>query len=63
MGFENLRVTKGDRLGLGKDGLRVWDGNVLESGCDDGCTTVNIKFIELEKGGRSLCGSAGYGLD
>ena len=32
----------------GKDGLGVWDGNVLKLGCDDGCTTINIiKFIEF----------------
>ena len=34
----------------GKDGLGVWDGNVVNLGCDDGCTTINIiKFIELRK--------------
>ena len=28
----------------------VWDGNVLELGCDDGCRTINIiKYIELLK--------------
>ena len=41
-------VTKGDRV-VGSDGLGVWDGNV-KSGCDDGCTTINvIKFIEFKK--------------
>ena len=30
----------------GRDGLGVWDENVLKLGCDDGCTTINIiKFI------------------
>ena len=24
-----------------RDGLGVWDGNVLKSGCDDGCMTIN----------------------
>ena len=33
----------------GRDGLGVWDGNVLKLGCDDGCTTTNIiKFTELK---------------
>ena len=41
-------VTKGDRLGYGRDGLGGWDGNVLKLGYDDGCTTIK-KFIELQK--------------
>ena len=42
-------VTKGDRFGRGRNGLRVWDGNVVKLGCDDGCTTRNtIKFIEYK---------------
>ena len=33
----------------GREGLGVWDGNVVKLGCDDGCTTINIiKFIELK---------------
>ena len=48
---EKHMVTKGNRLGLGEEGgvdWGVWDGNVLKSGCDDGCTTINIiKFTEL----------------
>ena len=29
------------------DGLGVWDGNAINLGCDDYCTTINvIKFIE-----------------
>ena len=48
--FEKLMVTKGNILAGGKDGLGVWDGNVLKLGCDDGCTTINIiKFIEFRK--------------
>ena len=44
--FEKLMVTKGDRLEA-RDGLGLWDGNVLKLGCGDGCTTINIiKFIE-----------------
>ena len=32
-----------------RDGLGVWDVNVLKLSCDDGCTTLNIiKFIELK---------------
>ena len=42
-------VTKGDSVGR-RDGLGVWDGNVVKLGCDDGCTTINIiQFIELKK--------------
>ena len=26
----------------------VWDRNVVKLGCDDGYTTINIKFIELK---------------
>ena len=34
----------------GRDGLGVWDGNVLKLGYDDDCTTTNIiKFIELKR--------------
>ena len=33
-----------------RDGLGVWDGNVITLGCDDGYTTINIiKHIELKK--------------
>ena len=40
-------VTKGDRF-WGRDGLGIWDGNVLKFGCDDGYITVSIiKFIEF----------------
>ena len=46
-------VTIRDRLGLegcGRDGLGVWDRNVIKLGCDDYCTTINVvKFIELKK--------------
>ena len=46
-GFENLWSPK-DRLG-GRDGLRVWNGNTLKLGSDDGCSTINIiKFTELK---------------
>ena len=49
--FEKLTVTKGEWL-KGRDGLRVWDGNLLKLNCDDGCTTINIiKFTELKKTG------------
>ena len=30
--FEKLTVTRGDRLEVGRDGLGVWDGNVLKLG-------------------------------
>ena len=47
--LEKLKVTKGDRL-VGRDGLGVWDGNVLKLGYDGGSITVNIiQFIELKK--------------
>ena len=43
---EKLMVSKGDRWGWGGGCTRVWDGNAIKSGCDDCCTTINIKFIE-----------------
>ena len=46
--FEKLMVTKGDRFG-GRDGLGVWDGNILKLGCDHGFTIINIiKINELK---------------
>ena len=31
-----------------RDGLGVWDGNVIQLGCDDGSKTIKIiKFIEF----------------
>ena len=45
---EKLLATKEDRLWgwRGRDGLGVWDVNVVKLGCDDGYTTINIiKFI------------------
>ena len=31
----------------GGEGLGVWDGNAIKSGCDDSCMTRNIiKFTE-----------------
>ena len=40
-------ITKGDRCWGRRGGLGVWDGNVLNLGCDDGCTVINlIKFID-----------------
>ena len=48
-------VYKGDRLGVGEDGLGVWDGNAVKLGCDDHSTTINvIKFIELKKGKKAV---------
>ena len=36
-------------MGRGKERLSGWDGNVVELGCHDGCTTINIiKFIDLK---------------
>ena len=47
--YEKLIVTKEDSLGRGKERLSGWDGNVVELGCHDGCTTINIiKFIDLK---------------
>ena len=47
--FEKFMATKEVRLGV-RDGLRVWDGNVLKLGCDNGSTIMTIiKFIELKK--------------
>ena len=43
-------ATKGDRLVGWGDGLEIWDGNAIKSGCGDHCTTINvIKFIEVKK--------------
>ena len=39
----------------GRDGLGVWDGNVVKLGCDYGCTTINIiKFIKFKKKNRRM---------
>ena len=47
--LKNLMVTKRDRLWV-RDGLGVWDENVLKLGCDDGCTMINIiKFVGFFK--------------
>ena len=49
--LKNLWLTK-EICCTGKDGLGVWDGNIVKLGCYDGCTVINIiKFIEffLEK--------------
>ena len=35
---------------MGRDGLEVWNGNVLKLDRNDGYTTINIiKFTELKK--------------
>ena len=47
--LKNLWLPKGTGC-WGRDGLGVWDGNIVKLGCNDGCTTINIiKFIELTK--------------
>ena len=34
---------------VGGGGLGIWDGNAINLGCGDGCTTINvIKFTELK---------------
>ena len=39
----------------GRIGLGVWDGNVVKSGCDDGCTTINIiKFIDFKNKNKNI---------
>ena len=49
--FEKLTVTKGDRL-RGRDGLGLWDRDILRLRCDAGHTTLNIiKFTEFLKKG------------
>ena len=30
---------------VGRDGLGVWDGNVVKLGCDNGCTTIKYNKI------------------
>ena len=48
--FEKLRFPKETGWGVGRNGLRVWDGNAIKLGCNDHCTTINVmKFIELKK--------------
>ena len=39
---------------IGGNGRWVWDGNVVKLSCDDGYTTINVKFIEFKKKKRSL---------
>ena len=35
------------QVGAWGNALKVWDGNAITFGCDDGCMTINvIKFIE-----------------
>ena len=47
--FGKLIAAKRDRFGW-RDGLGIWDGNVLKLGCNDVCTTINIiKSIESKK--------------
>ena len=44
--LKNLWLPK--ETGCGRmDRLGVWDGNVLKSGCDDGCTTINIIKLKI----------------
>ena len=42
-------VTKGDRLGVGRNGMGIWDGNIVKLGCDDGWIHISIKFTEKKK--------------
>ena len=38
------------QVGGERNGLGVWDGNIVKLGCDDRCTTINItKFIGFKK--------------
>ena len=30
------------QVGEWGDALRIWDGNAVTFGCDDGCTPVNV---------------------
>ena len=39
-------VTKGDSLEGGGMGWGFGMGNAVKLGCDDSCTTINIKFTE-----------------
>ena len=50
--LKNLWLPKGTG-GSGRGQLGVWDGKVLKLDCDDGCTTINTKFIELKKKERN----------
>ena len=45
--FEKLMLTKGESL-WGRDGLGVWDRNVVKLCCNDGRITIDIiKFTEF----------------
>ena len=41
-------VTKGSRL-WERDGLGVWDGNVIKLSCDDGGKNINNKIHGVKK--------------
>ena len=48
--FENLPLPKETGVCVAGDGLGVWDGNTVKSGCDNGCTIIKtIKFTEFKK--------------
>jgi len=36
------------------DALRVWDGNAIKFGCDDGCTTKNKEIKRNDGNGLSV---------
>ena len=45
-----IMVSKGDKLGWGRNGPEALDGNAVKWGCDDCCTTINvIKIIQFKK--------------
>ena len=47
--LKNLWLPKETGWGR-RDGLGIWNGDILKLCCYDGCTTINIiKFIELKK--------------
>ena len=47
--LKKLLVTEGNMF-VGRDGLGVRDGNAIQLGFNDPCTTINvIKCIELKK--------------
>ena len=39
--LKNLWFPKERVWGVG-DALKVWDGNAVKFGCDDGCTPTNV---------------------
>ena len=40
------------KVGGWGNALRVWDGNAIKFGCDDGCTTINVIKLVSDKNNK-----------